>query len=90
MPVEFHRARIRVDSHVVRADVETVLEVRPPFVPGIRRHRGHVGRGERGPAGSHVGGRPGRDVLADRKDRQTNSDVRRGKGSDRLCPNERR
>lgn len=71
---------------MVRADLEALLEVRPPHVPRIRPRNGWRGWG--GPASPHVGGGPRSDVLADRKDRQTNRHVRRGTSGDRLHSSE--
>lgn len=86
VPVELHRARVRVDSHVVRADAEAVLAVRPAPVPGVRPGGGRRGRGRgrRRPAGAHAGGGPGRDVLAHREDGQADRHVRGGARRDRL------
>lgn len=89
MPVELHRARVRVDSHVVGSHVEAVLEVRSPSVSGIRRDGCDTRRPckrRRPGAGSHAGSSPGRDVFVDREDRQTHSDLGRGESSDRLHP----
>lgn len=86
VPVELHRARVRVDSHVVRADAEALLAVRPTPVPGVRpgRRWRRVVRRSRGPESAHAGGDPGCDVLADREDGQADRHVRGGAGRGRL------
>lgn len=82
MSAELHRARVRVDRHVVRFDAKALLEVQLALVSGLRSD-GRA-RQRRRPSRSHAGSGPGRHVFVDRKDRQTNYDLCSRESSDRL------